>query len=486
MPRFTFSVPEGDYWFFRVVAIDRNGLAGGFSNEVIRLSSPTALLVANPLSGPKPLTVTFDAGASFDPDGNIVSFEWDFTGDGAYEFNSGPVSTVEFTYEEVGDYLPSVRIVDDDGLSSNADVSVRVYEPLRGDWWMFGKDARHSGRSSFVGPHIGDLRWSNDDFVFAPSPTVGQDGTIYVGGETLVALSMSGEVKWSVETEEKRWITSPAIGKDGTIYAADANYFGGETGNYLTAFSSEGSIKWRVDVEGKPSGNVAIGHDGTIYLGTEAGYLYAVTEAGVLKWTYQAMGSIRSSPAVTEEGMVVFGCDGDFSVYALTPDGELMWRYETRSRISSSPAVTRNGVVYIGGEDGYIYAINPDGTLRWKYEAQGFFFYGSPAIGSDASVYMGAMDSRLYALNGDGALTWKFQAEGPIASTPAIGADAVVYFVGSGPMLGVEPTVYACSAEGTLLWSAKVPGWVSIGGLAIGEDGSLYIVVNAVVRAFSN
>lgn len=44
-------------------------------------TAPIALYVARPSSGPAPLQVLFDASASYDPDGTIVAYEWDF-GDG--------------------------------------------------------------------------------------------------------------------------------------------------------------------------------------------------------------------------------------------------------------------------------------------------------------------------------------------------------------------------------------------------------------------
>jgi len=42
---------------------------------------PTASFTATPETGEAPLTVSFDAGASDDTDGTIVSYEWDY-GDG--------------------------------------------------------------------------------------------------------------------------------------------------------------------------------------------------------------------------------------------------------------------------------------------------------------------------------------------------------------------------------------------------------------------
>jgi hypothetical protein len=58
--------------------------------------------------------VAFDGSGSGDPDGRIVSYEWDFDGDGIYDLASdGP--TVEWLYDEAGDYQASLRVTDNDG-----------------------------------------------------------------------------------------------------------------------------------------------------------------------------------------------------------------------------------------------------------------------------------------------------------------------------------------------------------------------------------
>jgi len=55
-------------------------------------------------------TVTFNASASYDPDGYIVSYEWDF-GDDA----TGTGMIVTHAYDVAGDYIVTLNITDDDG-----------------------------------------------------------------------------------------------------------------------------------------------------------------------------------------------------------------------------------------------------------------------------------------------------------------------------------------------------------------------------------
>lgn len=56
------------------------------------------------------LPIQFDGSGSFDPDGTIVSYEWDF-GDGS----SGAGVIPTHTYARDGDYTVTLCVVDDDG-----------------------------------------------------------------------------------------------------------------------------------------------------------------------------------------------------------------------------------------------------------------------------------------------------------------------------------------------------------------------------------
>lgn len=72
--------------------------------------SPVAIITVRPLSGAAPLQVELDASQSYDPDGKIVRYLWDF-GDGS----SGSGEIVQHQYTDPGTYSVSLTVADDGG-----------------------------------------------------------------------------------------------------------------------------------------------------------------------------------------------------------------------------------------------------------------------------------------------------------------------------------------------------------------------------------
>lgn len=82
---------------------------------------PVADARASPTSGSDPLTVTFDGSHSYDSDGSIVSYRWDF-GDGAWENTA--MATHE--YRNLDSYTAAITVIDDRGASTTGKVTITV------------------------------------------------------------------------------------------------------------------------------------------------------------------------------------------------------------------------------------------------------------------------------------------------------------------------------------------------------------------------
>lgn len=93
--------------------------------EVVTFS-PTAdfaFVPERPVAGEE---ITFDGSLSFDPDGEIVKYEWDFDGDGETDA-TGP--RVTFTFAAPGRYEVRLTVTDDDGLTGSVTRPVIVSAP---------------------------------------------------------------------------------------------------------------------------------------------------------------------------------------------------------------------------------------------------------------------------------------------------------------------------------------------------------------------
>ncbi|HSF42941.1 MAG TPA: PQQ-dependent sugar dehydrogenase [Thermoanaerobaculia bacterium] len=147
--------------------IRRIRYTGGSGNH-----APTATLAATPLGGPLPLTVTFNATGSQDPDaGDTVTYGWDF-GDGtAAERTSQP--TVQHTYTKAGTFTATLRVRDNHGAVSvpataqispgNTPPVPEILTPTPGQLFTVGENVVLSGRAQDAedGPFAGArLSWT--------------------------------------------------------------------------------------------------------------------------------------------------------------------------------------------------------------------------------------------------------------------------------------------------------------------------------------
>jgi len=72
--------------------------------------------------------ITFDASASSDSDGSVVSYAWDFDGDGTTDVTrTAPLVT--HTYDAFGEYAVTLTVTDDNGATDSTVKTVEVRDP---------------------------------------------------------------------------------------------------------------------------------------------------------------------------------------------------------------------------------------------------------------------------------------------------------------------------------------------------------------------
>ncbi len=127
---YTISVSAGKTYYWKIVADDGNGgtassAVWSFSVEAVTPTPepPVAYFTFSPTSPETGETVTFDASSSYDPDGLIVSYVWNF-GDGSYKSTSTP--TIQHTYSSAGTYTVTLTVTDNDGLTASTSKQITV------------------------------------------------------------------------------------------------------------------------------------------------------------------------------------------------------------------------------------------------------------------------------------------------------------------------------------------------------------------------
>ena len=66
------------------------------------------------------------SGAGVDSDGIVVKYEWDFDGDGIFEWSSEENGIATFFYNDGGEYITTLRVTDDEGNAAVDDRTIVV------------------------------------------------------------------------------------------------------------------------------------------------------------------------------------------------------------------------------------------------------------------------------------------------------------------------------------------------------------------------
>jgi PKD repeat protein len=120
-PTGSHTYPSAGNYTIRLTVTDSKQISDFTSRKVVVTESispagggkpPVAQFTVNPSSGTVPLVTMVDASGSYDPDGTVVAYRWNF-GDGS----SGTGISGSHTYASAGDYAIQLTVQDNSGLS---------------------------------------------------------------------------------------------------------------------------------------------------------------------------------------------------------------------------------------------------------------------------------------------------------------------------------------------------------------------------------
>jgi len=136
----------------RLTVIDDDGATHSTTRLVTVQPSPnqppTASFTFSPTSPATGQNVSFNGTSSFDPDGSIAQYSWQF-GDGATD--SG--ATTSHSYASAGTYTARLTVTDDDGATHSTTRSVTVAAPQLPD--LVISDITHSPATPQIGASVG-------------------------------------------------------------------------------------------------------------------------------------------------------------------------------------------------------------------------------------------------------------------------------------------------------------------------------------------
>jgi outer membrane protein assembly factor BamB len=283
----------------------------------------------------------------------------------------------------------------------------------------------------------GSLRWTYDTSnAIYSSPAIDSAGRVYVGSTdgTLYALEPNGVELWRFTTSGPGRLlagsvfASPTIADDGTVYIG-----GVYDANLYALNPSDGSVKWTCrftsaagEQGGEPFASPVVGADGTIYqVLLHNSRLFAIEpNGGTILWSTDLLD--LSALGVPSENL---------------DPAAAGW---------SEPVLGPDGTIYVDLDDSYLRAVNPDGSIRWvtKLGELGGFTLTADKSGT---VYAAGDDGCVYVVDSSGRQVTRFKVGGSPAF-PVIAAEGLLIVADSGDYSGLSDaprnTVWAVSSQG--------------------------------------
>jgi len=184
--------------------------------------------------------------------------------------------------------------------------------------WTFDFGQNLGPTPLVTAPVTGPPTRGQDGVGSGAAPTIGPDGTIYVGANNsnFYAIAPDGKRKWLFEAERELagiW-TAAALSADNSTL-----YFGANKGGIYAVRAADGSLRWRHDIFGSVYSSPALDNGGLLFTGSSIGHVLGIDAAsGRAVFDFDANAGIWTAPAIRHDGSLVVG-DRNGRVMLLAP-----------------------------------------------------------------------------------------------------------------------------------------------------------------------
>jgi WD40 repeat protein len=359
---------------FRVT--DNDGATGSSDVRIVVVRGELPLANAG---GPYTIRVNSPlslVGTGTDPDGTISLYEWDFDGDGEFDWESSTTGSTTHEYAAVGDYTATLRVTDNDGIKTEAEAQVTVtnatYDPVNVQYerTLIG----HSDRVNAVaitpdGKYV--VSGSSDNTIQISSLSDGSHVRTLTGSNSIYSIALTSDGQHVISGGYKRidiWRLSDGIRVrtisdahpsmvDGVAVSPDGQYIvsGGYNDNTVKIWRlSDGSLVRTLTGHTDYIESIVVSPDGQYIVSGSS-------DATVKIWRLSDGSLVRT---LTDPGYTVMavgtGPDGLYLVCGGIGDGHL-WRMDNWAHVSTlqtsgtysdpieSIVVSADGKYIIGG-----------------------------------------------------------------------------------------------------------------------------------------
>lgn len=292
-----------------------------------------------------------------------------------------------YAYSTSGDTLWKTELRDIDSPSSFQSILGPIIGPQGSIYVLLYNQISSSDSTIFAVNSDGSIRWeysaSTSGSVLGGGMTVGPNGTVYLAGTEVLALSDTGTVKWSMDSENPK--TAPVVDGNGHLYYIS-------TSDSLISLSSTGNSRWQYEFSQtiNPNTTLAITEKNDIVVPVAADdKVVSIRDDGSKNWEFDDQGNLQFpttnfmySPIVTSDNKIVFA-DHQETLYALNPNGTLGWSRQLPFTDFNDPGFSTTGVTLSQGSNETLYVkrlgpiflgtellsleLGASGEVKWRY-----------------------------------------------------------------------------------------------------------------------